>query len=184
MPDAINGAEVRRLPAQRSSAPRWWRSVARRMRHLQAVVFVLSVACVAGCQYDQHAHRYTTAKPLQRELVGTYVLESETILQSDPAELNGQRCMVELNADGTFTAVNAPPSRPDSGPGFFARLRSGSGKWRVDPVGTVDSGSQSNTVWGVYLDSSAELGPAHIAGQSPPYGLIFLVGDPDGAARR
>ena len=158
-----------------------WQSSQKTMKtpHIHGLLFVLSVTCVAGCQYDPHAHRYTTAKPLQRDLVGTYVLESETMLQSDASELNGQRCMVELHADGTFAAVNVPPFRSDSGPRFFARLRSGIGKWRVDPVGTVDTGGQSKTVWGVYLDSPAELRPAHIAGQTPPYGLIFSVGDPD-----
>jgi hypothetical protein len=147
--------------------------------HINGLLFVLSITCVASCQYDPHAHRYTTAKPLHRELVGTYVLQSETILQADSSELNGRQCIVELKADGTFTAANVPPLNSDPGPGFVARLRSGSGKWRVDPVGRVDGGWESKTVWGVYLDSPSELGPAHIAGRTAPYGLIFSVGDPD-----
>jgi hypothetical protein len=47
------------------------------------------------------------------------------------------------------------------------------------PGWKVDSGWESKTVWGVYLDSPSELGPAHIAGRTAPYGLIFSVGDPD-----
>jgi hypothetical protein len=148
--------------------------------HMRALLIVSSVMCVAGCQHDPHAHRYATEKPPLRELVGTYVLKSETLLQSDLAELSGRACIVELHVDGTFRAENVPLRELKSaGPGFFGKLRSGSGKWRVDPVGTVDNGWQVKTVWGVYLDSPARFTPAHIAGQRPPYSLIFSLGDPD-----
>ena len=119
--------------------------------HIHGLLFVLSITCVASCQFDPHAHRYTTAKPLHRELVGTYVLQSETIRQADSSELNGRQCIVELKADGTFTAANVPPLNSDPGPGFVARLRSGSGKWRVGqshalrdaPGGTISPGTVS-----------------------------------------
>jgi len=91
-------------------------------------------------------------------------------------------CMIDLRADGSFTATNVPPWELDSpGMNFFSALVSGSGKWRIDSVGSIDDGSRPlKTHWGVYLDSdTAKMMPAGLTGQKPPYGLIFTLGDPD-----
>jgi len=147
----------------------------------RAVAIVVAVLSSTTCQYDPHAHLYTTGKPAPSEVIGVYRLASETLLNSDLSDLGSRSCFVRLNADGTFEAVNVPPwdlNSPE--PRFFERLLSGSGTWRIDSVGAVDNGWSSKTVWGVYLDSpTVKLAPAHLAGRSSPYDLIFSLGDPD-----
>lgn len=142
---------------------------------------VAAAFAVAACQYDPHAHLYTTGKPALHEIAGVYRMTSETLLNSDLSEFGRRSCIVRLNADGTFEAANVPPWELVSpGPDFVARLRSGSGTWRIDSVGAVDDGWRSQRVWGVYFDSATvKLAPAHLTGQKSPYGLIFSLGDPD-----
>jgi hypothetical protein len=110
-----------------------------------------------------------------------YRMTSETLLKSDLSEFGRPSCIVRLNADGTFEAVNVPPWDVDTlGRDLVERLLSGSGTWRIDSVGAVDNGWSSRRVWGVYLDSpTVKLAPAHLTGQRSPYGLIFSLGDPD-----
>ncbi len=149
-----------------------------RFRRLGAIVFV---PLVIACQYDPHAHLYTTVKPAPSEVVGVYRLASETLLKSDLSGLRGRLSLLRLDADGTFEATNLPRwDLHTPGTDFFDRLVSGSGSWRIGSVGAVDDGWNSKTVWGVYLDSSgAELAPAHLTGLRSPHGLLFSIGDPD-----
>jgi len=135
-----------------------------------------------ACQYDPHAHLYTTQEPQPADLPGHYALVTQTLTRAGLAALHGKPCDIELRADGTFTARNIPPWQ--SGPpgeNFFSTLVSGSGRWRVDSVGAIDDGSrQLKTHWGIYLDSPAgKMEPVGLTGQKPPYGLIFTLGDPD-----
>jgi len=148
---------------------------------IRTVAAVVAVLSSLACQYDPHAHLYTTARPAPGDVVGVYRLTSETLLASDLSELGGRSCFVRLKADGTFEAVNVPPWGLDSpGPRFFEHLLSGSGTWRIASIGAVDNGWSSKTLWGVYLDSpNVKLAPATLTGRSSPYGLIFSLGDPD-----
>ena len=50
--------------------------VSRRMR---ALLFLSLLVLVQGCQYDRHAHLYTTDKPETTNVVGTYVMTSQTL---------------------------------------------------------------------------------------------------------
>ncbi len=137
----------------------------------------------AGCQYDPHAHLYTTTEPKTEEVVGTYVLKDFHL----PREVGSARpeVTVELRADGTFTATNVPPWQLDTpGTNFFALLLSGTGKWEKDTLGAVSSGRKSKSIWGVYLrmpddGTHPRMHPANFTGDKPPYGLIFTLGDPD-----
>ncbi len=136
---------------------------------------------IMGCQYDPHAHLYTTDRPVKQDMVGLYELKSETLLKNDLTDLHGRQCVLELRADGTFSATNLPPwdmELPDTH--FFDKLLSGSGSWRIEAVGTIGNGWQSKTIWGVYLSSpTVKLAAANLTGRKQPYGLIFILGDPD-----
>lgn len=153
-----------------------------RRRHLALALLIGTTVCVAACQYDPHAHLYTRSRPPASDVAGVYRLTSETLLKSDLAGFDKRACLVSLNADGTFEAVNVPPWDLDfPGSDFVERLLSGAGTWRIDAIGAVDNGWTSQHVWGVYLDSpTVKLAPAHLTGQKSPYGLIFSLGDPDG----
>lgn len=138
----------------------------------------------AGCQYDPHAHLYTTTEPKTEDVVGTYVLKDFHL----PQYVGNARpeVVVELRADGTFTATNVPSWQSGQltmpGTNFFAALLSGTGKWEKDTLGTLNPGNKR--IWGVYLrtpddGTHPQFHPANFTGAKPPYGLIFTLGDPD-----
>jgi len=149
------------------------------------ICLAAALVCV-GCQYDPFAHLLTTHKPSPQQIAGRYKLTRQTVTGDGLAALKGEVSAVELFADGRFVATNLPPwtsDPPDAR--FFATLVSGSGSWRIDSVGGIDSGfGGEQTAWGVYLDSpSVRIHPAGFTGSKPPYGLIFTMSDPDlGAA--
>jgi hypothetical protein len=76
---------------------------------MRASLILLLVLVLAGCQYDPHAHLYTTDKPETTNVVGSYVLASQSLTPGGLAALHGKTCSVELRADGTFIASNVPP---------------------------------------------------------------------------
>ncbi|MEW6305009.1 MAG: hypothetical protein AB1705_16155 [Verrucomicrobiota bacterium] len=145
-----------------------------RMRHLLLIVGSL---LLAGCQYDPHAHLYTTGEPKTEDVVGTYTLERWHL----PPEVGNARpdVTVELRVDGTFAATNVPHWELEMpGTNFFASLLSGTGTWEKATLGTLDPGSKR--IWGVHLRSpDHRFHPANFSGDKPPYGLIFTLGDPD-----
>ncbi len=135
-----------------------------------------------GCQYDPHAHLYTTEKPSVEVLIGSYKLTRQTVIKVEMPDLLKNECSVELRSDGSFSATNLPPwvdGFPSTN--FFSTLLSGSGKWRVDSVGSIDHGGPPlKTHWGIYFDGvSNKLEPAGLTGSNSPYGLVFTIGDPD-----
>lgn len=144
---------------------------------MRALLLILASVAVAGCQYDPHAHLYTTVEPKTDDIVGTYVLEALHL----PTEAGSARPIVtlELRADGTFAATNVPPwELTIPRPSFSASLLSGTGKWEKGTVGTLDPGQKQ--IWGVYLRApDNRFHPATLTGKKPPYGLIFTLGDPD-----
>lgn len=135
-----------------------------------------------GCMDDPYAPLCTTEKPQASRVVGRYTLKEQTITSGGVSALQGRLCVVDLAADGTFTATNIPPLITEGPPiRSLKSLVSGSGTWRLDQVGSVDNGSgQFKTHWGVRLDSpTARLQAPGLMGNQPPYGLIFSIGDPD-----
>jgi len=144
---------------------------------------VALLAC-ESCQYDPHAHLYTTRKPSPQDLVGLYKLKRQTVTGDGLSALGGKLPVVELFADGSFTATNVSPRGPKTSvrdQDFWGTLLNASGHWRVGSVGGIDNGvGREETHWGVYLDSvAAPVDAAGLTGTKPPYGLIFTLGDPD-----
>ncbi|NJK28722.1 MAG: hypothetical protein HC851_09760 [Acaryochloris sp. RU_4_1] len=148
------------------------------MRLLSLMLILL----VQGCQYDPYTQLYTTEKPPAKSVVGSYTLTSQTLTPDGLAALRGKVCKIELRADGTFVATNVPPWQSGfPATNFFDTLISGSGRWRIDGVGSIGDGQgPSKTHWGIYLNSpTAKFEPLGLSGQKPPYGLIYTLGDPD-----
>jgi len=135
-----------------------------------------------ACQYDPYAHTFTTEKPKAGSVVGRYELQDQTIVSGGPSVMQGRSCVVVLAADGPFTAPNVPPFEFGAPPiSSLDSLVSGSGTWRLESVGSIDSGfGEPKTHWGVRLGSlDHPLAFAGFTGDKAPYGLIFTIGDPD-----
>jgi hypothetical protein len=148
---------------------------------MRAVLVLALMLLAAGCQHDPYAHLLTTVRPEPSEVVGRYTLVKQTVTAGDLAALDGRLCVVDLRADGTFSADRVPTVVDVPADNVFNTLVSVHGSWRVDSVGSVDNGWSAKTHWGIYLDSgTAMLVPAGLTGQKAPYGLIFTFGDPDG----
>ena len=139
---------------------------------------LLCSLALEACRYAPHAHLLTITEPSRENVIGVYVADRFDL----PPELVGKTAeiTVELHRDGTFTATNVPPrSLYTPKPGFFESLLNREGdRWEIGTMGTLDPGA--HPIWGVYLhDEFNRLMPASFTGQSPPYGLVFQLGDPD-----
>lgn len=149
---------------------------------MRASLLLTLLLSLTGCHYDPHAHLYTTDMPETTNVVGSYVLTSQTLTRDGLAALKGKACLIDLRADGTFVATNVPPWQDGFPPtNFFDTLITGSGTWRIESVGSVDDGRKPlKTHWGVYLDSpTTKFDSVGLSGAKPPYGLIYTLGDPD-----
>jgi hypothetical protein len=154
----------------------------RKSQFMRVLLFLSLLASLPGCQYDPYAHLFTTDKPKASDVVGRYTLTEQTVTADGLDALQGKPCFVKLRADGTFTAANIPPFEVDwADKTLFGKLVSGSGTWTIDGAGSVDNGwGTLKTHWGVRLFSKdAEMHTAGLIGGTPPYGLIFTLGDPD-----
>jgi len=147
------------------------------------ILVVLAVALIlCGCQRNPYAHIFTTDKPEPSRVVGRYLLQDQTLVSGGTTAMHGRTCEVVLSADGTFAATNVPPfefGAPEIS--SLDSLVSGSGRWRIESVGSIDNGfGKPKTHWGVRLGSVGHpLAFAGFTGQEAPYGLIFTIGDPD-----
>jgi hypothetical protein len=146
------------------------------------VLLLCFLSLATGCQYDPHAHLYTTERPRESDVVGLYVLKTHQAVSVGVPTLPSGAARVELRSDGTFVATKVPQEGVEGpGPDFFSTLRSGSGTWSLDRIGSVDNGWSMKPTWGIRLDSTtAKLMAPGLMGKTSPYGLIFTLGDPDG----
>jgi hypothetical protein len=129
---------------------------------------------------------FTTECPQSSDLVGCYTLKSQSVTPGGLSDLQGRPCEIELRADGTFTAANIPPRGLDPPfSNFASALLAGSGSWRIDNLGTsaafgTNFRKKYHRCWGIKLDSPvAKMHNINLTGQRPPYGLVFVLGDPD-----
>ncbi len=152
--------------------------------------FICLVALLAftGCQYDPHAHTYTTEKPSVDEIEGEY--ELETIFMESYAP--GIREQIQelpvppslrIYRDGRFTASNFPYFS-ETRQGFdyrFEDFRVLEGVWEQAVVGSIDNGTGSlKDREGLWIDGLPDhLSSPGFTGRKKVDGLIFGFGDPD-----
>jgi hypothetical protein len=146
------------------------------MRRLTIVL--LMALPVVSCHYDPFAHEFTEVKPNASDLVGTYVLDSESIAMLDrhyQVPPPGSRFI--LRGDGTFTIQNVP-SCWRAAAECSRQTETADGQWEI--------GKEQRQWWAVQLSCANISGnktdygvPAMIRGDHPPLLLHFTVGDPD-----
>ena len=143
---------------------------------------ILALTLLLGCQYNPYAHLFTTTQPKQEDVAGSYSLSKQTIMPGGLGFLQGQRCVLELRGDGTFSVTNYPTWTEafSSTNGQFVASISTTGRWSCDTVGTVSDGGTSQSYWGVRLsDADTQLDSLALTGKTAPHGLIMTYGDPD-----
>lgn len=148
----------------------------------------LALLLLSGCQYDPHAHTYTTEKPSVGDIEGEYELsqiymhnyapdvrEKIQKLPSPPS--------VWIHPDGRFTASNFPYFS-ETRQGFeyrFEDFRSLDTTWEQAVVGGIGDGSgHIKDHQGVRLAGlPLHLSSPGFTGTKKVDGLIFGFGDPD-----
>jgi len=146
------------------------------MRRL--MIALLMALSGVSCQYDPFAHEFTEVKPKASDLVGTYVLDAQSIdmlnrhYQVPPP---GSRFI--LRDDGTFTIQNVP-SCWRAAAKCTRQTETAEGRWEIR--------KDQQQWWAVQLGCTSISGnkidyalPAMIRGDHPPLLLHFTVGDPD-----
>jgi len=160
-------------------------------RFASLIVRVLAVAtALAGCCDNSKSmppnirkYAFVVTQPPKSAIVGSYVLIDQTVLKSGLSAMQGRQCHLDLRIDGTFTVTNYPnwsevSGDPDKFTSFTSFI-SPSGHWRINTVGlTYNHGSQAESCWGIdFYDS--QIDPIAFTGQTEPYELISILGDPD-----
>ena len=131
-----------------------------------------------SCQYDPFAHEFTEVKPKASDLVGTYVLDSESIdMLHRVYRVPPPGSRFTLRSDGTFTIQNIPSCWRDAAQ-CTRQTETADGRWEIR--------KDQQQWWAVQLSCSNISGnkieygiPAMIRGDHPPLLLHFTVGDPD-----
>ena len=148
-----------------------------------AVLLVLS-----GCQYDPHAHSYTTVRPQSGDIVGEYELKQiymdryATGIREQIQKLPSIPTL-RISPDGSFSASHFP---------YFSELRQGfeyrfedfrslEGRWEQASGGGISDGAGTvRERQGLRLSGLPQhLGWPGFTGVEKVDGLIFGFGDPD-----
>lgn len=144
---------------------------------LLSLFILVSSACF--CQFDPYAYLSTTHEPNTTDVVGTYVLKTQTLTNENLEFLQGKQATIEISTTGTFTTTNFPAWSAIIRTGYRPnKLLSVTGRWKIARVGSISNGGNNiKSVWGIHF--SRDIDPANLTGDTPPYGLIFTYGDPD-----
>lgn len=140
-------------------------------------ILFLFISLLLGCQYDPFAGDLTVEKPKEKDIIGVYKFESQTIGHS--LDNTAKDATIALNADGSFKVTYVP----DLDNALYQKRVSATGNWNIETIGSVDNGSGIKRHWGIRLSSLPEsLTYIGFIGHSPPYKLIITHGDPDEGA--
>lgn len=145
-------------------------------------VFLLPLlACI--CQYNPYAHLVTTEKPKSADIIGTYALKEQTLIPGGLKNLQGKQTLIELRQDKTFSATDFPLWKSVNTTYALDNMTPLKGNWEIGIVGGVSDIRGEKTVWGIYFrdtkPSLKDMLAASLTNDKPPYGLIFMYGDPD-----
>jgi hypothetical protein len=137
---------------------------------------VLTAALIAGCQGDPNHGRYTRIRPDPKEIAGPWSLD---VAASDwrPPAADGTPHVLEFGADGTVVARNIPDIWNYDNRAVKGDFESGAGTWTLE---------KDQDYWVIQLHLSQVAGEKpgqnrllHLVGQSPPYQIVVVIGDPD-----
>ena len=160
------------------------------------LMFLAPVALVGYVFYvgDDVPPDYTRHKPNTRDIVGTWVLDSESAREM--VRMGGYKSAntsIKIESDGTFKAVDLPDcaySHENAGWGFDkGTLASPSGKWVLEQRNFTpffDKDKEDIQVWDISMgfdNLPGSLPPDPyplLLNQSPPYVIHIPFGDPDG----
>lgn len=148
-----------------------------------AVLLVLS-----GCQYDPHAHTYTTVRPQPGDIVGEYELSQIYMDRYAPGIREKIHKLptiptLRISPDGSFAATHFPYfSEVHQGFEYrFEDFRSLEGEWEQTVIGGISDGTGAvKDHQGLQFSGlPVHLGSPGFTGVQKVDGLIFGFGDPD-----
>lgn len=117
---------------------------------------------------------YTRKEPKKSDLLGTWVPDKASLREMESRggyDISVQPNLI-LKADGNFDLGNMPDWW-DNGFGRSNKsFQDYSGSWTLSTYGNTG-------VWHIDLKSSLRTRSANLIGQSPPYRIEFIIGDPD-----
>jgi hypothetical protein len=141
----------------------------------------LLVLFSSACQYDPFAHEYTTSRPAESDLPGTYRPDRETTqrIKQEFGVVIDPSCELTLRSDRTFNIREMPRC-------WFVASNEDCAAGTEDVAGTWELTPQQQR-WAVRLTKRSMVAgvdhsysfPAMLRGSEPPYLLHFIIGDPD-----
>jgi hypothetical protein len=138
---------------------------------------------LTACQYSPYADKYTVVEPTDKDVIGTYEFDFQTVDYSvDKEKLKESRPKILINSDKTYKIEGLPYFKEVGILNYkFDKQISVSGTWTIEQVGSVDFGNGNiKKHWGLRLESAPdELQYAGLMGTERPDGIIFGFGDPD-----
>ncbi len=156
---------------------RWW---------LRAITIGSLCSLLVGCQHDPWADRFLRRQPQERDLVGTYRIDSDTLARrisvpmSTTALSISRDSAIVLSAEHKAKFSQVPEIHP---PATQSCLVNGSGSWelgRNDAYSVVNVQIQRN-VDRPSVDGCEPTyyGQLMLYGKQSPYKLHITIGDPD-----
>ena len=104
---------------------------------------------LSGCQYSANADRFLTESPSVEKVVGSYRLRLQTVCLKNPAP-TFESSRIVLRGDGTCELVDYPGwNEDDAMPQDLPKLITASGRFSIQPVGSVASFPNDKTCYGI-----------------------------------
>lgn len=149
-----------------------------------AIILIFTAALASGCGQapavtavkKQHAE-FIGAKPQASNIVGTYILNDQTVLPGGISALGGRQCEISVRTDGSFWVTNYPQNVG----GSFSSFHSTTGTWQLASIGTSHGyGSDPKQCWGFrFYGAANKIEATAFTGSEQSYGLLTILGDPD-----
>lgn len=116
----------------------------------------------------------TRKEPNKIDLLGTWVPDRSSLqaMESEGGYDASVQPKLILRADDTFELVNMPDWWDNGFGKSRKRFQDYSGAWGLSKYGNTG-------FWDVDLKSASQTRSVNLIGQSPPYRIEFIIGDPD-----
>ena len=151
------------------------------------IVFALLIGCLSGCQYDPWADGFLRKQPAERDVVGSYKVDSDTLARhismpdGKSALQVSRNAEIALSPDHKATLSQVPDFWYDGKPHLC--VISGMGSWQLgknDDYSVVSVHIERQN----HRDPTDKCGDRYdgqlmLYGDKPPYKLHVTIGDPD-----